>query len=135
MHSVSRIFAKSAESVRAARSYVADALMGVPADVVHTAALLVSELATNALLYSDGSFEVAVLCAPTTGIVRVGVSDAGNGWPTPRHPDHSAEHGRGLQLVAALSSRWGIQSVSSPMVKAVWFELDVAAGTSSGRKR
>src|SRR5690348_9445159 len=110
----SRSFPAWATSVAAARSYVTDQLGTpggshlVPPQTCQTAALLVSELATNAVRHSGArEFVVEVQFHPDEGHVWVGVTDDGLGFPTPRTPPVTAEHGRGLQLVGTLADRWG----------------------------
>lgn len=115
----SRTFEQTRESVPAARRYVVDLLAQLPDDLATTAALLVSELAANAVLYGAGPFEVSVQRSEQGA--RVGVTDGGSGEPTPQHPSDTAEHGRGLQLVGALASAWGVQRDTAN--KTVWFEL------------
>ena len=76
-----------------------------------TAELLVSELATNALQAT----QAANLASPLTiylhandAWLRVGVWDALR-QPPGQHPhDLTADHGRGLHIVATLSHDWGI---------------------------
>ena len=118
---VGRMFPQSRSSVPDARHHVARQLAGLPADLVDVAGLLVSELAANAVLYGTGPFEVSVECFPHLRGVRVGVTDAGAGRPVLRAPVHTAEHGRGLQLVSMLANRWGVEY--QPGSKTVWFEL------------
>ncbi|HEX7355820.1 MAG TPA: ATP-binding protein [Mycobacteriales bacterium] len=115
----SRTFAQTRESVPAARRYVVGLLDHLPDDLTTTAALLVSELAANAVLYGAGPFEVTV--HRSEGTARIGVTDAGSGDPAPQHPNDTAEHGRGLQLVGALASAWGVHRDTAN--KTVWFEL------------
>ena len=111
-------------SVPAARSYVTDLLDHVPPQFCQTAGLLVSELATNAVRHA-GTPEFAVEVTFTRGEGRlwVGVTDTGHGSPVPRAPEVTAEHGRGLQLIAILADRWGAHRRRSTREKTVWFEL------------
>ena len=46
-------------------------------------------------------------------------------------PDLEAEGGRGLFLVAALSTQWGWVPTQDPVGKVVWSELDIVAPESS----
>lgn len=117
----SRTFAQSRSAVPVARHYVVEVLADLPADLTATAALLVSELAANAVLHGAGPFEVSVVCGADLRSVRVEVIDAGAGQPAVQEPDQKAEHGRGLQLVDALADAWGIRRDSG--TKTVWFEL------------
>ena len=95
-----------------------------------TATLLTSELATNAVTHSasgraTGKFEVCVHRAP--GWARVEVRDLGSTTeaPQPQHRDpyDTAEHGRGLDLVEALSCKWGTEPRRDGRGRQVWFEL------------
>lgn len=87
-------------------------------DVLDTAELLVSELATNALLHSASRFRVTLSAAH--GVLRCEVEDAGR--RTPRVLDAgSSESGRGMFLVNALARRWGCHQDGER--KTVWFEL------------
>lgn len=82
-------------------------------------ALLVSEVATNAVVHGAGEVQVRVLLVADR--LRVEVSDEAEGVPTPRRSDLEAEGGRGLALVEALSTSWGV--AASATGKTVWFEL------------
>jgi anti-sigma regulatory factor (Ser/Thr protein kinase) len=113
-------------AVAAARRYVTDLLDQVPPQTCQTAALLVSELATNAVRHSEArEFAVEVQVLPR-GAVWVGVTDDGIGYPTPRTPPVTDEHGRGLQLVGTLADRWGARRRRDTTTKTVWFELGPA---------
>lgn len=92
---------------------------GVDGDTV---ALLVSEVATNALVHGDGEVRVRVL-ATSTG-VRVEVVDGSATMPEKRQAGAADEGGRGVALVEALSTAWGSQPRTHG--KCVWFELDAA---------
>ena len=119
-----RAFAPYPSSVPDVRRYVTETLVHAPADLCQTAALLVSELATNAIRHADGlDFEVTVRRLPDTGRVWVGISDAGGGYPARRSPRVTDEHGRGLQLVSSLADRWGVRRNRDTDTKTVWFEL------------
>jgi hypothetical protein len=56
--------------------------------------------------------------------VRVEVSDAARALPRPRQPGPWDVGGRGLQLVAALSRRWGVEEIAGDG-KTVWCEIAV----------
>lgn len=90
------------------------------------AALLTSELVTNAVRYG-GSVAVLEAHAPG-GVLRVSVRDDNPALPVAGdRPEFTKEGGRGLQVVDALSSRWGVEEVPGGG-KAVWFELDLTGG-------
>lgn len=109
--------------VRAARTFVARALMGCPAR--ETLTTCVSELATNAVEHTasgrGGTFTVET-GRPRDGLAFVSVTDEGSPeMPVPGAGDDFAEGGRGLSLVAALSSRWGYRD--TPAGRTVWAEV------------
>ncbi|MFC9293123.1 ATP-binding protein [Streptomyces sp. NPDC057011] len=104
---------------RAAWLAVAWGQPGLAAD----AALLTSELTTNAVLH--GSVEdryVRVELRLTGAVLRIEVTDPkGERRPEPRIAADDEQYGRGLQIVGALSQRWG---ASERVVgKTVWAEL------------
>ena len=120
----SRSFPAYPLSVPTARGYVTELLDGWPRELQETAALLASELATNAVRHGDGhDFEVSVRFGPGAQELWVGVTDRGPGSPTVRRPPVTDERGRGLQLVGLLASRWGIRRSRDSDTKTVWFEL------------
>jgi anti-sigma regulatory factor (Ser/Thr protein kinase) len=85
--------------------------------------LLVSELVTNSLLHGRPPLELRLTAVD--GRIRVEVHDAaGDRPPALEFPPPDAPHGRGIEIVAALSNRWG--SAPSPSGKVVWFEVDVS---------
>lgn len=84
--------------------------------------LLVTELVTNAMKHAGGWIELRLIAEPD--VVRVEVTDAGEGFDPNDRPDPDVEstQGRGLLLVEQLASRWGVQR--GPENK-VWFELQL----------
>ena len=110
-------------SVARIRRFAADACRTTSPDVdADTVALLVSEVATNALVHGDGLVRVRV--RPTADGLRVEVQDGSRVLPSRRRATPMDEGGRGIALVDALSSGWGAETVDGG--KTVWFE--VAAG-------
>lgn len=95
-----------ASSVRRARSFVTARLAewGCGA-VAETAALLTSELATNVVLHAHTPF--AIVLTRTLGGARVDVLDKSDATPVLRAHDIAAPTGRGLAIVASMSSQWG----------------------------
>lgn len=85
-----------------------------------TMALLVSEVATNALIYGTGHVRVRVL--PSGQRLRVEVMDDSAVLPVRSEAAADAEGGRGLGLVDALAAAWGVEPHGGG--KTVWFELD-----------
>lgn len=91
------------------------------------AAVIVSELATNALRHGLGR---DVGAAPRLVLVRYGnhlvcmVTDPADEPPSPREPDHIAESGRGLHIIEAISRAWGWTPLPGGG-KAVWAALAI----------
>jgi anti-sigma regulatory factor (Ser/Thr protein kinase) len=83
--------------------------------------VIVSELASNAIRHAHSGFSVRV--CDRRDRVRIEVIDHGGGWPEiPQRETVTAGGGMGLNLVAALSDRWG--ATEQPDGKVVWAELD-----------
>ncbi|MCZ2860870.1 ATP-binding protein [Blastococcus sp. VKM Ac-2987] len=121
----SRTFPAVAASVPEARGYVTALLAPLAPDVCEVAALLVSELATNAIRHAGGrTFEVTVRPLTDPDRVWCGVSDTGSSQPVLRSPAVTDEHGRGLRLIGVLSDRWGAHRRRATDTKTVWFELN-----------
>ncbi|MCU1483639.1 MAG: domain S-box protein [Actinomycetia bacterium] len=103
------------------RRFVVAALAALGLDQhAEIAALLASELVTNALVHATGPFRISV--EPLDGAVRIVVTDGSEQEPVVQAPDTERPGGRGVYLVDALASRWGVQRMTGG--KAVWFELD-----------
>ena len=85
-----------------------------------TLALLVSEVATNALLHGSGDVRLRVIA--NAARVRIEIGDDSDDLPLQRHDGLEAEGGRGIELLESLSDSWGVESVA-PQGKVVWFEL------------
>jgi anti-sigma regulatory factor (Ser/Thr protein kinase) len=102
----------------------------LPEDLCQTAALLVSELVTNAVVHGKTSATVEV--HRPVDILRVSVRDDNPVLPAVGDaPPLDAESGRGLTIVAALAHRWGVEKVDSG--KAIWFELEVPVSDDACR--
>lgn len=114
-------FGADLEAPGIARQFVAEALRrwGHDGAVLDDAQVVLSELATNAILHARSSFAVAVRAEGP--VVRISVRDASPVAPTVRDGGPMASSGRGLHLVAALSSDWGV--AAAPDGKTVWAEL------------
>jgi anti-sigma regulatory factor (Ser/Thr protein kinase) len=105
----------------AARQFVVGALQRAGRqDLTDTAALLSSELVTNVVLHARSDMIVEVDLDDTR--LRVSVIDSSD-EPARRRETTTLleEHGRGLQIVDALATSWGVNA--GPRGKAVWFEL------------
>ncbi|WP_199829649.1 ATP-binding protein [Streptomyces sp. MMG1121] len=112
-------------AVRTARAAVRGQLHGWDLDCVSDlAALLVSELVTNSLRHATGPIGVRLVRpAKLDGTLLVEVSDPLPDPPRERVARPEDENGRGLQLVAGSTRRWGTRPGASG--KTVWFELAV----------
>ncbi len=88
------------------------------------AALVLSELFTNAVRHSD-SERVSCAVRVTGCTLRLEVGDQGSGLsePRPRVPDVDEECGRGLQLVNAIALAWGVQTCPDGRSRLVWAVL------------
>ncbi|MGW0561342.1 ATP-binding protein [Streptomyces sp. NPDC003016] len=96
---------------------------GVHEDACDTAALIVTELFTNALLHTASEHIVCEL-RDSDGRLRVAVKDQGLRPTGPQlRQAGDEEHGRGLQLVDALSSFWGTRDAADGPGRIVWAEL------------
>ena len=120
----------SPPSVRLARSWVSTVLTEIGRDdLVEVAQLGVSELVTNALIHSRPPLSVRIL--GTVDHPRIEVVDSS---PVPPQraavapvPDdvddfNVTTFGRGLDLVAMMSRRWGSDLRHDRRSKSVWFE-------------
>lgn len=123
-HACSRVYLPVAESVPAARHFVVDVLLAWGCEhLTSDAALIISELATNALSHAVSPFR-AVVDRRGRGL-RIGVEDA-NEVPLERRPSGAYDvGGRGVAIIEALSERWGSSPV--PGGKVVWAELPLRA--------
>jgi len=111
-----------ATSVPAARRWVADHLADLPGDLVDTAALLTSELVTNAVLHAGTDIMLSIHRGDRR--VRVDVADGNPVGPVVKDYGPAAATGRGLTLLDRLASSWGTRPII-PRGKVVWFELPV----------
>lgn len=97
-------------------------------DTCDTAALVISELVTNAIVHTASSRVVCEL-HDHDDTVRIAVRDEGcaPGDPHPAPQRGEAEHGRGLLLVDAVCRAWGAQEHGPGLL--VWAELPRQADT------
>ena len=109
-----------------ARRFVASSLVADD-EVAELAVLLVSELASNAVLHARTPFEVVV--ENDGRRLRVEVHDDSSVLPTLK--DYVAESitGRGLHMVSASADNWGFEACERG--KCVWFELAYDASSTN----
>ncbi|MBD0747778.1 anti-sigma regulatory factor [Streptomyces sp. CBMA152] len=114
------------ESVGAARHHTAELVTrwGLGEELGDEAALVISELVTNAVVHTAGTQVSCELCF-TDGQLTVAVRDQGYGAGGPTLCDAAAseERGRGLLLVDALSVAWGAHDVPHGPGRIVWARL------------
>jgi anti-sigma regulatory factor (Ser/Thr protein kinase) len=110
-------------SVAEARRFVSGTLRRSHPELDDLATVIVSELATNAVLHGASDYTVTV--HQVEGGVRVIVTDQGAGRPTLQRPGPSDLHGRGLQIVNQMSDAWGVLPAGADHGKSVWFEVRV----------
>ena len=89
-------------------------------DVIDDANLIATELATNAVLHTRDGFAVVLTRRPE-GTIRIAVRDASLVRPRPRRAGPFEGSGRGLRIVDALATAWGVDPLSDG--KVVWAEL------------
>ncbi len=119
--------AAAPSSVGEARRFVRHALAAWHLEgVVDTVTLLTSELATNAVVHAGTAF--AVLVARDDNQVLVEVLDGSVSQPHAQRPGPEATNGRGVGLVDALASAWGVTPADrlGHFAKGVWFTVPVA---------
>lgn len=117
---VSTIFPAVAPCASSARRFVVSALRreDVSPDRIDLAALLTSELVTNAFLHAGTETRVSVR---VNHVIRVDVVDGGHGGVQLRPSDVEATRGRGLHIVDALADDWGHDETADGTH--VWFEI------------
>lgn len=112
---------QSLTSAQAARDFVSRKLTEWNLDpILDDALLIASELAANAVTHAQSPCRLRVSLSATS--LRIDVLDSGEGTPEPQRTSNTSEHGRGLHLVAALTTAWGLEVVPGEG-KLVWAEL------------
>jgi DNA-binding NarL/FixJ family response regulator len=108
------------QSAASARRFVDETLHRWQCDeLFDVVGLLTSELVTNAILHAQSEIELSVSMTPDA--IRIDVVDHSASMPTPRAAAQEDTSGRGLGLVEALATSWGVDE--RPGGKSVWFEL------------
>jgi len=112
----SRRFPPANVSPRDARRWARDVVTAdFPVDV-DSIALVVSELATNAVVHAKSPFDVTISAGDVA--VRVEVRDESSDAP------ERTTHGMGLRLTDDIASCWGWHPTASG--KSVWFEMPIS---------
>ena len=116
-------FDPDGEAVPSARTFAREIahVWGIESeDTAFLIGLVVSELATNAVVHAQTPFTVAL--AIENGAVTVEVTDDDPRLPSARDPSPMALKGRGLVIVDQVSRAWGVRPVPGGG-KVVWAEL------------
>jgi anti-sigma regulatory factor (Ser/Thr protein kinase) len=103
------------------------AAAGIYETTVGDAALVVSELLSNAIRHAAPlpGAQIRVTWTIDHDELRIGVSDAGDGpLPQVAEPSPGAPGGRGLGIVESLSDRWGVLREDGETT--VWAQLPAA---------
>lgn len=123
------VLGAEADAVPRARAFVASLLPDESEERRTNAQLVVTELVTNALLHGEPPITLRVL--GLSDRIRVEVEDGSRTLPitSPRRPDGMT--GRGLQLVGAVSTSWGVEPRNNG--KVVWAEVaELPVGLTTG---
>lgn len=108
------------------RAWLRDRLADEAPNAVSDAELAVTELVANAYEHARGAITVRLRPIRERAVLRVEVEDGSPELP-PRPqpgPDHGQPRGRGLLLINALSTAWGV--LRAPGRKTVWVEIALA---------
>lgn len=118
---VEQVFVPQAEVLATARAIVARTLTDWQcAPLVADAAVVVVELATNAIRHARSPFVLRLI--RTRSGVRVEVQDASDRPPAYLPSDRRRIGGRGIQIVDSIARSWGSHPEAGG--KIVWAELD-----------
>jgi serine/threonine-protein kinase RsbW len=89
--------------------------LGVPADEAHDIQVAVSEACTNVLDHVQEGEEYEITCSVSESLASIDVVDTGSGFDSESigHADaeHTAEEGRGIQLMRALVDKVTFTSI------------------------
>jgi anti-sigma regulatory factor (Ser/Thr protein kinase) len=116
MNTLSTNLRRSPDSVSAARQLVNGQTASLGVQQRQDAALMVSELMTNAVRHGVGAITLRI--DVVADAVRVEVADEGNVALAPS-PEPGAHGGWGLRIVEQLADDWGVLEGSTK----VWFRL------------
>lgn len=86
------------------------------------AAIVVSELVTNAVQHAGERGQLRLVLGVTGEVLRLELADGSSVRPLARELTDSDERGRGMHIVDQLTARWGVEEHGTG--KRVWVELD-----------
>ena len=122
MFDFDRRLGPDASAPAAARRALAGLRSSLGEEATEEATLLISEVVTNAVRHADleerDAIRVHVRLHP--GVVRIDVSDPGEGFDPDRDRIDEPEAGWGLRLLDRLAARWGVERGARTTV---WFEV------------
>ncbi|MFJ5534039.1 SpoIIE family protein phosphatase [Streptomyces sp. NPDC093261] len=95
--------------------------------LVPTTELIISELVTNAIHHGAGPIRLRLI---KHQVLTCEVFDSGKCYPRLRHARIVDENGRGLFMIAQLSSRWGFRSATGG--KLVWADQELPSTLQEG---
>ena len=110
-------------AARRALTSLNGALHLISSERLRDAQLLISEVVANAVRHGSPDAEVVgIRVRATEEVIRVEVTDPGHGFDPARTRGHSLDGsgGWGLEIVAALAHRWGVDQEAATTV---WFEI------------
>ena len=133
-----RRFTDLSPTTRPARVFavatVAEALPQADRTLIDDCELVIGELVANAVKASADVADAKHIDVAVTlhrDYVEIAVTDDARGWPVLQPPSPSAAGGRGLRLVAALSSRWGV-TIAEDKRTTVWAQLSCDPVATTG---
>lgn len=118
-------------SVTVGRHFARDVVLAWGLDeLVDDIQLCTSELVTNAIRHAGTSVTMTLR---RSDVVTVEVTDGITRLQLPKnlHADVTADHGRGLHIVAAISHDWGV--LAHDEGKTIWFTLSLPDSGRNGR--
>jgi hypothetical protein len=116
----SGVFARGKHAPKQARRFVGEVLRewGL-AELTDRASLIVTELATNAVVHAQSGFTVSL--SHSGSEVRIAVGDTATAVPQRSRAGSAALVGRGIPIIEALASRWGHLALDEG--KLVWADI------------
>jgi hypothetical protein len=125
-----RSFAQAPDAARAARYFVTGVLSArEDQELGRDAAIIVAELAANAVVHAGSGFTVAV--SQSADAVRIAVQDAAPLQLADGAPSLAASPGHGLDVVSKIAAAWDVEPL--PGGKVIWAELRAAPAGHESR--